>query len=107
MTRFSRRSFLGLTLTLPVVAAATRARAATHEVTISGFAFSPATLEVAVGDTVVFTNQDGAPHTATGDAFDTGRLNKGESGSVTISEAGSHSYKCNFHPAMTGTITAA
>ena len=44
---------------------ARRGHAATHTVTIRNFAFEPATLTVAAGDTVTFTNADGAPHTAT------------------------------------------
>ena len=45
------------------------ARAATHAVTISEFAFSPATLTVTAGDTVTWTNEDpvqAAPATAGG-----------------------------------------
>ena len=65
-------------------------------------------LTVAAGDTVTFTNEDSAPHTATaGDgSFDTGRLNKGASATVTIAGAGNHAYKCNFHASMKGTISA-
>ncbi|MAZ15989.1 MAG: copper-binding protein [Ahrensia sp.] len=90
------------------VMAAAPAMAADHAVTIKGFAFSPATLTVAAGDTVTFTNEDSAPHTATaGDgSFDTGRLNKGASATVTIAGAGNHAYKCNFHASMKGTISA-
>ena len=90
------------------VMAAAPAMAADHAVTIKGVAFSPATLTVAAGDTVTFTNEDSAPHTATaGDgSFDTGRLNKGASATVTIAGAGNHAYKCNFHASMKGTISA-
>ena len=40
----------------------------THSVSISNFAFNPATLPVRVGDTVVWTNNDPAPHTITSDS---------------------------------------
>ena len=81
--------------------------AADHAVQITGFKFSPASLSVAAGDTITFTNMDGAPHTATANdgSFDTGRLNKGQSATVTV-EAGNHDYKCNFHPSMKGTVSA-
>ncbi len=102
----SRRSVLTALFSLPIVALARPARAASHTVVIKSFKFSPAELTVAVGDTVVFENQDGAPHTGTGDSFDTGRLNRGESGEVTISEAGAHDYICKFHPNMKGKIIA-
>jgi plastocyanin len=80
--------------------------AAEHAVAIKGFKFSPANLTVAVGDTIVFTNEDGAPHTATSEAFDTGTIAKGASASVTIAAAGETDYHCNFHPMMKGKITA-
>ncbi len=106
MSDLTRRSLIGLATIAPL-AIATSARAATHEVIISGFSFSPAELDVAAGDIVRFVNQDSAPHTATADggAFDTGRLNNGDAKEVEI-PAGEHSYKCLFHPAMTGTIRA-
>ena len=90
--------------TLPFLAA--RAHAATHTVTIQNFAFSPAELTVAAGDTVVFVNADGAPHTATADsgAWDTGRLDNGASAEVTFPAAGAHPYFCAIHTHMRGTI---
>ena len=78
----------------------------THTVTIKGFAFEPANLAIAVGDSVTFTNEDGAPHTATADngAFDTDRLDRGQSATLTFGSAGSFSYFCAFHPNMKGSI---
>ena len=101
---FSRRSLLATLFSLPVVALALPARAATHKVVIKSFKFSPAKLSISAGDTVVFENQDDAPHTGTGKGFDTGRLNRGESGQVTISERGTYNYVCKFHPRMKGQI---
>jgi plastocyanin len=82
--------------------------AADHAVSIKGMAFDPPTLEVAAGDTITFTNEDSAPHTATAldGSFDTGRLGKGDSAQVTIAAAGAFDYKCNIHPSMKGAVTA-
>ena len=82
--------------------------AADHLVEIQGMKFSVPSLEVAVGDTVTFTNLDAAPHTATAQdgASDTGRLGKGESATITIKEAGTFDYFCAVHPAMKAAITA-
>jgi plastocyanin len=82
-------------------------RGATHAVNISGFAFSPASITVAVGDTVTWTNADSAAHTATasGGAFDSGTLNQGQSFSFTFATAGTFAYVCDFHSNMMGTIT--
>lgn len=88
--------------------ASSAAFAAEHAVTIKGMKFDPPALTVAAGDTITFTNEDGASHTATADdgAFDTGRLTKGQSATVTVSAAGEHAYKCMIHTSMKGTVTA-
>lgn len=87
--------------------AAPKARAAgSQAVPIQGFAFKPATVTVNEGDTVTWTNQDTAPHTATASdgSFDTGNLEKGASGSHKFSQAGSFAYICSIHPNMKGTV---
>ncbi|MEJ6478485.1 MAG: cupredoxin domain-containing protein [Octadecabacter sp.] len=108
MIEMNRRTILGGLVVAPLALMGTRAHAATHTITIEGFAFSPETLDVAVGDTVVFSNVDNAPHTGTAEdgSFDTGRLNNGDTGEITIQSVGAHPYKCAFHPAMQGTINA-
>ncbi|MBI5036710.1 cupredoxin domain-containing protein [Candidatus Micrarchaeota archaeon] len=89
------------TTATPIPAPAPEAR-----IEIKGFAFSPAEIEVKAGTTVVWTNADGAKHTATGDAgdFDTGLLAQGEGGSFKFNEPGTYSYHCTPHPYMKGTI---
>ncbi|MEO1702462.1 MAG: cupredoxin family copper-binding protein [Pseudomonadota bacterium] len=93
-----------------VALSSTHAMAAGHakQVRIAGFAFGPAELTVSVGDTITFLNGDGAPHTATATdgSFDTGRLNSGDSATVTITSAGTYEYVCSFHPSMKGVIIA-
>jgi len=110
MTEFNRRRFMKASLATPFVLAAAGANAAshvnTHQVSIEGFAFVPADLNVTVGDLVVFTNKDSAPHTATAPGFETGRLRRGDAVGVTISSAGEHDYICKFHPNMKGVIRA-
>lgn len=73
-------------------------------VSIRDFRFTPATLTVPRGTTVTFTNEDGAPHTATGKDFDTGELGKGRSKAVTFDRAGTFPYICDLHQYMKGTI---
>ena len=93
--------------TLFSVLAAASAFAADHAVTIKGMKFSPASLSVKAGDTVTFTNEDSMPHTATAKgAFDTGRLSKGQSKTVTISSAGDFPYICTIHTSMKGKVSA-
>jgi plastocyanin len=90
-----------------LVRVASPVRAATHQVSIENFAFMPASLTVQVGDTVTWTNNDDAPHTATADngAFDSDTLATGGTYSFTFTAAGEFGYFCSIHPDMTGTIT--
>ena len=109
MTTHNRRSVLiGLAAIAALPALPARA-AADHAVTIKGRKFDPAELTVAVGDTVTFTNMDSAPHTgsAKDGSFDTGKLSKGQTGTVTIGAAGDFAYFCKVHPSMKGVIHAA
>ena len=75
-------------------------------ITIADFAFDGVT-EVAVGTTVIVTNDDSSQHTwsALDGAFDSGALAPGDSFEFTFTEPGEFAYQCNFHPSMTGTIT--
>jgi plastocyanin len=90
--------------------ATSAAPAAKAAVTIKGFAFSPATLEITKGTTVTFTNNDGTTHTVTSGANRTkdGKFDKQLSGStedsITFDTAGTFEYFCNFHSSMKGTV---
>ena len=80
--------------------------AAEVAVVIEGFAFNEATIEVAAGTTVMWTNNDTTPHTVTSadGTFDSGRLDGGATFSFTFTEPGEYAYACEFHPGMQGTI---
>jgi plastocyanin len=75
-------------------------------VTIQNFAFNPASLTVAVGTTVTWTNQDSAGHTVTADdgSFGSDTLASGATFTQTFSKAGTVAYHCNIHKTMTATI---
>ena len=77
-------------------------------VTIENFAFSPATLHVAPGTTVTWTNKDSAPHTVSslsGAWTDSGTLSDGKTFSYTFTKAGTYQYHCAIHATMTGSVT--
>ncbi|HET6997946.1 MAG TPA: cupredoxin family copper-binding protein [Solirubrobacterales bacterium] len=83
------------------------ARAQSAEVTIRDYIYEPATITVPTGTTVAFTNRDSTPHTATSKEsgeFESGSIDSGESGQVTLRESGTFAYYCLFHPFMKGTI---
>lgn len=79
-------------------------------------AYSPNPVEIGVGDTVIWTNQDATAHSATSgeDATPTGLfgdpsasgsvLVRGKSQSFTFTEAGEYPYYCFLHPNMVGTV---
>ncbi|HLZ70764.1 MAG TPA: cupredoxin family copper-binding protein [Dehalococcoidia bacterium] len=79
---------------------------AEQAVTISGFAFAPATLRVPVGATVTWTNKDAVTHTVTPDAegITDRQLAAGAAVSQTFTTPGTFSYHCSIHPFMKGTI---
>ena len=76
-------------------------------VAIADFAFNPAEISATVGQTITFTNNDSAPHTATldDDSCGTGNLNDGDSGGLTFTAAGTYPFHRAVHPTMKGTIT--
>jgi plastocyanin len=61
---------------------------------------------VSANSRVTWNNNDIAPHTATATdgSFDTGIINVGSSGSVTVKTQGSVSYRCTIHPWMNGVL---
>ena len=75
------------------------------DVTIQGFAFNPATVEVSPGDTVRWTNKDSATHTVKGSSFESGSLEQGNTYEFTFTEPGVYDYTCSIHPSMKGTVT--
>jgi predicted lipoprotein with Yx(FWY)xxD motif/plastocyanin len=86
--------------------ASSPAAAAGSAIQIKNFAFAPASLEVAVGATVTWTNGDSIGHTVTADdkSFDSGTVDPGKSFTFTFTKAGTFTYHCSIHPNMTATI---
>jgi plastocyanin len=78
----------------------------TSVVEIDNFKFSVATLEVAAGTTVTWTNHDDVPHTvvSTTKLFKSAPLDTGESFTYTFKDAGTFEYFCSLHPRMTGKV---
>ena len=78
--------------------------AAGGTVRMAGLTFAPGTLTVAKGSTVVFDNDDTAPHTVTARSggVDSGVLDPGKQFSVTVTDG--FDYFCSIHPSMTAKI---
>ena len=91
----------------PGAAEGADAAAESLAVAIKDFAFNPAEITVPVGGSVTWTNDDPAPHTATGldrEALQSGTIAPGESFTQTFDTAGTFDYFCEFHANMKGTI---
>lgn len=83
---------------------ATEPTALEARVSISGFAFSPEVLEIKPGMTVVWTNEDMAPHQINSSSFNSDNLGTDQMFSQTFEAAGTYDYHCSLHPSMTGKI---
>jgi plastocyanin len=69
--------------------------------------FDPATLTVAVGQTVTWTDEESVPHDVvakSGADFKSEVFGKGKSYTFTPTKAGTIEYVCTLHPGMTGTL---
>ena len=77
-------------------------------VAIDNFAFSPAALNVKMGQQVTWTNKQDVAHTVTADggAFDH-PMPSGATFSFTFATAGTVAYHCTIHPFMKGTVVVA
>jgi plastocyanin len=82
-------------------------------------AFDPNPINIKVGDTVTWINDDVATHTVTsdsgsdedndtkstnGETFDSGYLSQGQTFEHTFKKAGNYGYFCTLHPSMTGEV---
>lgn len=111
LSQLSRRSFgQGLGLVLVLAGPAAGALAADGELVANvmtrRFIFEPALVTIRAGDSVEWINADFAPHTATGlaDDWDTGSMARNASSRIRFDVEGRYSYRCVFHPHMTGEV---
>jgi plastocyanin len=74
---------------------------------MSSVQYNPRLVDVHLGDTIAWTNDDVVPHTATARdrSFDSGSVDVGSSWRWTAEKKGSFPYVCTFHPTMEGVIT--
>jgi plastocyanin len=79
------------------------------DVQILEFQFVPAEFTVSAGTTVRWSNLGASAHTATSvspaGTFDSGTLLTGQSFEFQFTTPGVYTYRCSFHPSMTGKIT--
>ena len=88
------------------IAPETATAPAIHAIAIQDFAFDAQLVNINKGDSVVWTNNDSAPHTVTGNngGPDSPTINKNGTYRFTFNASGTFSYYCAFHPSMKGII---
>jgi amicyanin len=79
------------------------------QVAVRNFAYQPANLKVSVGATVIWTNDDSAPHTVTFKNSGNGSAlrQQGQAFSYTFTQAGTYDYYCAVHPYMVARVIVA
>ncbi len=112
LTAFGRRQFgqgLGASLALAAAPGTLAAHDGPHVVTVrmSNFAFVPESVEIRPGDTVVWINEDIAPHTATArdGSWQTDPLEADATARLVFGTPGDFDYFCAFHSHMTGSVS--
>jgi amicyanin len=76
------------------------------KVSIADFQFAPAEITIAPGESVTWTNNDGAPHGLEYRDGSSGKdlLLPGASYSHRFDKPGTYDYNCSIHPYMTGRV---
>jgi plastocyanin len=105
-TRIVTAVIFALLLASFVTVARPSVQGASVSVAIQDEKFTPATLTVPVGTTVLWTNEGMEPHTTTSDSslWDSGIMVSGAKFSFTFTKVGAFAYHCNVHAVMHATI---
>ena len=77
-------------------------------VVIKNSTFNPVRMQVVVGTTVTWVNQDNIVHTVSSydDSFDSGDIQPGSTFSYAPGEPGTRPYRCKYHDKMAGELVA-
>ena len=77
-----------------------------NTIVLKDFHFSPISLTVSAGATVIWKNLDGEPHTVVSNdgLFRSGGLDQNDSFTFKFDKPGTYRFLCSIHPNMMGTI---
>lgn len=101
-----RRLAGAILVALVAVGGAASAEAPTRTIAMPGKLFTPDRLDVLVGTTVTWKNDDSVNHTATAedDAFASGYIPPGGAFSLTFTRQGRYEFRCTIHRQMRGEV---
>jgi plastocyanin len=74
-------------------------------ISMKNIQFDPAEATAKVGQKVVWTNDDSAPHNVVGGPIKSETFGQGETFEYTPDKAGTIEYVCTIHPGMEGKLT--
>jgi plastocyanin len=97
---------LGVLIVLGAVAVSGCTSQSSNTVMIQNSSFTPATLNVSMGTTVMWINKANTTQGIVSDTglFSSGNLTNGMSYNYTFNQSGSYPYHSSVNPSMTGTI---
>ena len=105
VVRFALAWASALVLLLTAAGPSPGAARRTHTVVIEAVKYTPESITVKPGDTVVWRNKDPFPHTVTAKGvFDSHVIFPGRSWKYTPRKTGEYAYVCTLHPTMKGTL---
>jgi plastocyanin len=75
-------------------------------VSISNFVFTPASVTIAAGCRVTWTQTSSTKHTTTSNTaiWDSGQLSQNQTFTVLFNSSGTFAYRCTIHAQMTATV---
>lgn len=74
------------------------------DITIVNFRFEDAEFTTSAGTEITWVSDGAAPHTVTGEGFDSGTIRRGRGFKHTFDEPGEYAYWCKNHPGMEGVV---
>lgn len=80
---------------------------ASAKITIQSLKYSPDTIQITIGETVEWVNDDLTPHTVTSDSggeLNSGSMDVGATWRHTFNQSGTFPYFCTFHREMKGSV---
>ena len=105
VARFALAWAAALVLLLGATGPSPGAATRTHTVVIEAVKYTPESITVKHGDTVVWINKDPFPHTVTAKGvFDSHVILPGRFWKYTPRKAGEYAYVCTLHPTMKGML---
>jgi plastocyanin len=73
-------------------------------VSMKNIAFDPASVDIALGDSVTFVNNDTVQHVVAGDTWTSGAIDPGQTFTQKFTTAGANPVSCTIHPSMKMTV---